>query len=56
MIEEIKVKDKILLEKSTIPFCIYRYDSGKIVAIIASQGFCDIFNFFNHNITLISIL
>ncbi|MCR5349679.1 MAG: EAL domain-containing protein [Acholeplasmatales bacterium] len=44
MIEEIKVKDKILLEKSTIPFCIYRYDSGKIVAIIASQGFCDIFN------------
>ncbi len=41
---EIKDKDRNTLEKSNIPFCIYKYSAGKIIAILASKGFADIFN------------
>lgn len=45
--EEIRRDDRIKLEESNIPLCIYRYSSGAISAMLVSQGFCDIFNLSN---------
>lgn len=48
---EIQEKDRVVLENSNIPFCIYRYDTGRIFAILASKGFCNYFNL-SHKDTL----
>ncbi|MCR5741134.1 MAG: EAL domain-containing protein [Gammaproteobacteria bacterium] len=43
----IREKDRIKLEDSKLPLCIYQFNSGKISAILASKGFCNIFGLNN---------
>ena len=40
-------EQRALMEKAQIPFAIYQFVDGKVVTLILSQGFCDLFGYDN---------